>query len=262
MELERRKWPFIKAKRSTFENVVTACSFPTLKLVINAAAFVCKPSVDLNEQQKAETMLGNLVWPTILSAACQMHDVPLIHISTGCLYQGSNNGKGWAETDAPQLTMDAGAGTYVASKELAERVVSRYPNAYICRVRLPFDGQDHPRNLLTKFQAFDTVVDETQSIAHRGDFVNACLDLFEKRCPYGIYNVVNEGAVDYRWLCEQINLSLFNGKKQFKFVKPEQFEAKTVKSRCVLSVAKLKVAGVKMRPANEAVLASLDHWRK
>lgn len=263
-ELTRRRWPFVQGKRGSFDNVALQCAFPSVKLVINAAAYVAKPSVDFNEDHKAETIMGNLVWPSLLANACQLHDVPLIHVSTGCLYQGRNHGVGWTEKDAPQLTLDKGAGSYVGSKELAERVVSRYPNAYICRVRLPFDHIAHPRNLLSKLAEFDRVVDETQSIAHRGDFVKACLDLFEKRANYGIYNCCNPGDVDYRWVCDQINQFRFNGKRTWRFVSPGEFDqtARTVKSRCSLSSAKLLSAGVKMRPVGDAVLDSLEKWRE
>lgn len=264
-ELERRRLPFIRAKRGGISTIMDTVAFASLKLVINTAACVKTPSVDCNEDAKAETMLGNLALPTMIACACQERDLPLIHVSTACLYQGRNHGKGWSETDPPQLTMDTGAGVYVASKELAERVVSKYDNAYICRMRLPFDEYSHPRNLLTKLASFETVVDETQSLTHRGDFAKACLDLFEKRAPFGIYNVTSPGDVDYRWVCEQINHFRFNGKKQFRFVSPSEFDtytARTIKSRCSLSCEKLLSTGVKMRSVQDAVLDSLSNWRE
>ena len=258
-EMARRGIAFVRGNRT-----MGPLSYPRTKLVINAAAFVKTPSVDDNEDFKSATMNGNLVWPTVLACFCSNTSLPLIHISTACLYQGDNGGLGWSETDAPQLTMDTGAGVYVASKELAERVVASYDKAWICRMRLPFDEYSHPRNLLTKLAKFDTVVDETQSLTHRGDFVKACLDLWEKRCPYGTYNCCNPGDVSYRWVCDQINTFRFNGKKTWNFQSPSHFDktARTIKSRCSLSCAKLLSTGVKMRSVNDAVLDALDKWKE
>jgi UDP-glucose 4,6-dehydratase len=231
--------------------------------VINCAAFVTQPSVDGCEDYRSETLLVNLVFPSVLVNACQLTGTPLLHVSTGCLYNGDNNGAGFREIDTPHLSFNTKCGTYVGSKELAEHVVRRHELSWICRVRLPFDEFDHERNLLSKLQRYSTICDETQSLAHRGDFVKACLDMIAMQVPFGTYNCTSPGAVNYAELCGKLSRVLYKGKREFKFIHPDEFDktmARTPKSRCVLSAEKLLSTGVKIRPVDEAIDHSLNNW--
>lgn len=233
-------------------------------LVLNCAAYVDPRGVDYNEQDREQTLQANLLLPTMLAHACEVTDTPLMHLSTACLYQGDNGGHGWTEDDAPHLNVNT-CGIYVASKIMAERVVRQWRKSWICRVRLPFDGIDHPRNLLTKLAKFQYVVSETQSLTHRGDAVSAMLDMWQNGVEFGTYHLTSPGAVNYLELCDKINLARFNGKRKFCFMSQEVFDAtqaRTIKSRCVLNTTKLAKAGVKMRHSNEAIDDALTNWRE
>lgn len=232
------------------------------ELVINCAAFVCKPSVDGNEQHRTETLEANTWLPLMLARRCADQGVVLGQVSTGCLYNGDKEMVGWAEYDPPHLTFETGAGVYVGSKELAERVVRVFPKHYLWRIRLPFDHLDNERNYVSKLIRYPKVFSALNSISHRGDYVKACLDLWERRAPFGTYNVTNQGAVTAEWICKQINEVLGLG-KDFRFWKTDEFMqqmAKTRKSNCVLSVRKLLDVGVKIRLVDDAVQDSLAKW--
>ena len=54
---------------------------------------------------------------------------------------------------------------------------------------------DNPRNYLSKIQRYAKVYDNVNSISHRGDFVHACLELWDRRAPFGAYNITNPGFV-------------------------------------------------------------------
>lgn len=262
-ELERRCITPVVISHRDFWSIKTP-KLDGAQLVINCAAFITRPSVDFCEDHKVECVRGNLLFPVRVCQSCERFGIPLIHLSTGCLYNGENGGWGWSENDAPQLTFDTGAGMYVSCKEIAERIISQYDKAYCLRIRLPFDNLDDPRNLLTKLQTYPEIVDETQSITHRRDFVDAALDLWEKQAPFGVYNCTSPGHLSYRNICERINKILYNGRKEFRFISTEEFDkrvARTIKSRCVLSVKKLADAGIKMRPVDDAIDDSLRNWK-
>lgn len=229
--------------------------------VINCAAYVAGGRVDYCEDDKPTTIAANLLLPVRLADACCASGATLIHVSTGCLFNGDNGGKGYSETDEPHLSFRTQCGTYVGSKELAERVISSYGPAYICRIRLPFDEFDHHRNYLSKLQRYPKVVRATNSISHRGDFVKAVLDLYESRAPHGTYNVTNPGAVDSAWICERIKR--FLGPREFEFWDNDEFlksVARTPKSNCKLDVSKLLSTGVRMRCVEDAIIDSLKKW--
>jgi 3,5-epimerase/4-reductase len=241
-----------------------------LSAIINCMAFICKPSVEANDDHKCSTILGNVVLPAQLTSLAAAHGLPLAHISTGCLWfdppatnsQSPSTYRKFDEEDEPDLTFDTGAGWYVGSKELAERVVRQYEKHWICRIRLPFDNVDGPRNYLSKLLSFERVVDVRNSMTHRGDFVNACLDMIEKGVPFGTYNMTAPGAMWTHDIMEQ--LCRFGLRTAWKTWPAQDFmktHRRTPMSVCELDCSKLLAAGIKMRPVQEAVEDSIRNWR-
>lgn len=262
-EMRRRGIEFIcpgREEYQTFGGMRLVLGFDC-HLVINCAAFVAKPSVDFNEDHKGQTLSANLVLPVAIANACESEGVSLLHVSTGCIYNGTNNSRGFSEADPAQLTFDTSCGVYVGAKQLAEECL-KYSNTYICRIRLPFDQHDHQRNFLSKIQRYSKVYSNVNSISHRGDFVKACLDLVELGAPFGTYNMTNQGAISARQIVEMIKQTLCPD-REFEFWEEEDFmknSARTLKSNCVLDISKLLDAGVHMRHVQDAVQESLDNW--
>src|SRR6202044_2740324 len=72
------------------------------EFVINAAGYTGKPNVDACETNRAETLLGNALFPAALAHACSSLGIPFGHISSGCIYTGAkivDAGKTRVETD-------------------------------------------------------------------------------------------------------------------------------------------------------------------
>jgi UDP-glucose 4,6-dehydratase len=126
-----------------------------------------------------------------------------------------------------------------------------------------FNECDEPRNLIAKLQHYDRVYDNVNSITHLDDFVRACLDLWERQAPFGIYNVVNPGAITTRRIIEMIR-QILNPARCFEFWEnDEEFyrcQAKAPRSSCILDVSKLLSRGVKMRSVEEALEIALRRW--
>lgn len=261
-EMLRRAIPFIPLKHT--EHVTPWC-FDNASLVINCAAYITRPSVDLCEDHKEECVLGNLMFPIKIRDECERAKVPLIHISTGCLYNGDNSGKGWSEEDPAQLTFNTGAGTYVGCKQLAEQEIKRYDKAYCCRIRLPFDEFDDARNYISKLIRYERTVMATNSITHRGDFVKACLDLWKMRAPFGVYNMTNPGFVTTAKMldairCDNVWPDHLDWPNEPWALEDFEKNARTKKSNCVLDTTKLLATGVKMRSVSEALEHSIKNW--
>lgn len=243
----------------SYENIRRSLEYHKPELVVNCAAYVDKRGVDYNEDDKYQTINANTLLPMMLADLCQM---PLMHFSTGCFYQGDNLGKGWLETDEPTVPCEKKCGLYVMSKFIAEHEVRKKPNHYIIRIRLPFDHINHPRNLLTKLQQFDIVVDETQSLTHRFDAVNAVLDMWDRRVPFGTYHLTNPGGISYKRVCGLLGRGWL--KENHNFIPPDKFDAKyarTTKSRCVLNTEKLAATGIRVRPVEEAIVDAIRNWK-
>ncbi|MAH46736.1 dTDP-4-dehydrorhamnose reductase [Candidatus Pacearchaeota archaeon] len=244
-------WPFLKANAANID------------VLINCAGYVGKPNVDTCELHKEECIKGNVLLPHTLSKLCNELMIKFMHISSGCVYGGYE--KDFTEEDPPNFCFNSEieGSFYSGTKALAEQLINK-ENSWICRLRIPFDEYDGPRNYLSKLQNYDRLLSMKNSVSHRADFVDACTYLIQEDCPAGIYNVTNTGGVDAEQVCalmrEHLNIS-----NNFSFFDSEEefykFGAVAPRSNCLLDNSKLLSTGFKMRDTVEAMEDSLKNWR-
>jgi len=262
------------------------------EFLVNAAGYTGRPNVDACELAKADTLQGCAMLPQVIAHACDVAGIPWGHVSSGCVYSGAKiversltrvqkdmtrpevralvekspgSIRGFTEEDAPNFSFrDPPCSFYSGSKALGEEAIAGVGQNYSWRLRIPFDEVDGPRNYLSKVQRYPKVYDNLNSISHRGEFARACLDLWKRRAPFGIYNITNPGFVTTRRVVELVE-KILNLDRKFEFWKSDEefyrMAAKTPRSNCVLDVSKLLATGVKIRPVEEALEASLREWK-
>jgi len=237
------------SKNPTFDSILDSLRRKKPELVINSSAFIQKSSVDLNKNYPGETIMGNVVFPSMLAHACEIAGVPLMHLSTGCLFDEARE---YDETDTPLRGFDGYCGFYVGTKLLSEKAVLQYAKSYVLRIRLPFDEFSNPRNYLNKLIAYPKIYEHINSLTHRGDFAKAALDLWALRSPYGVYHCANTGQISARQVADKM---IAKGiiTKEPEFVSNET-------TGCRLSTKKLTDAGVKIRDVHEAVDSAIHNW--
>jgi len=233
--------------------------------LINAAGYTGKPNVDACELHKAECLFGNAVLPGIIREACEFAGIAWGHVSSGCVYTGTRAcGSGFTEADPPNFSFRTNnCSFYSGCKALGEECLADSDSAYIWRLRVPFDHIDSSRNYLSKLMRYERLLDATNSITQLDEFVQICWQCWERRVPFGIYNVTNTGAVTAREVVEHLKLQL-GIEKQFEFfASEEQFmaiAAKTPRSNCVLDNSKLLATGIAISEVHEAIERSLKCW--
>lgn len=296
-ELQWRKIDFIPLSRqqvdyTRFDALLEFLKTKKPAFVINAAGYTGKPNVDACELHKADTLQGNTLFPQTVAQACAAAGIPWGHVSSGCIYSGAKivepghmrtekdftkpelralvekspqSIHGFTETDTPNFSFrDGPCSFYSGTKALGEETIAGIGQSYVWRLRIPFDEFDNARNYLSKVQRYAKVYDNVNSISHRADFVKACLDTWELRAPFGIYNVTNPGFVTTKHVVEQIEQKLKPAKKFEFWASDEEFykvAAKTPRSNCVMDTNKLLAAGVKIRGVEEALEDSLKNWQ-
>jgi dTDP-4-dehydrorhamnose reductase len=234
--------------------------------LINAAGYTGKPNVDACETDKVNCLFGNAILPGRIAEACEATDTPWGHVSSGCIYTGSReDGTGFTEEDAPNFTFrQNNCSFYSGTKALGEEILKDRPKAYLWRLRIPFDNVESPRNYLTKLMRYDNLLEARNSISHLDEFVAATFACWEKRIPFGTYNVTNPGYVTTKEVAALINESGVCT-KDFSFFKDESDfmtrAAKTPRSNCIMSSAKLAAAGIEMTPVKDAIRSALQHWQ-
>jgi UDP-glucose 4,6-dehydratase len=297
-ELMRRRWAFRPLSRrevdySHFETLLDFLRSNKPSFVLNAAGFAGRPNVDACETAQADTLQGNTLLPISIADACTATGTPWGHVSSGCIYSGAHivEGerraieidltrpgvralierrpavlRGFTEEDEPNFTFRRPpCSFYSGTKALAEEALRKHSNGFLWRLRIPFDDVDEPKNYLSKLLKYPRLYDNFNSISHRGDFVRACLDLWECRAPFGTYNVTNPGFVSTRQVVALIQ-KILNPARAFEFfASDEEFyrlAARAPRSNCVLDVSKLLATGVKLRPVDEALMDALKNWRR
>ena len=296
-ELRRRGSCFIPLTRSAvdytcFEHLFDYVRKMKPEFVINAAGFMGKPNVDACELAREETLWGNTLLPQTVARVCLMTNTPWAHLSAGSIYSGAkivdssgarvmrdlntpemrclfelNPGlfHGFTERDEPNFSFrSAPCNFYSGTKALAEEAIAKMGQNYIWRLQNPFNEIDRLPNLFSKLQRYAKVYDHVGSFSQLDDSVRACLDLWEKHAPYGIYNVANPGAVTTRQIVTMMQCIL-RPDRNFEFWKDdEEFYregAKAPRANCILDVSKLLSQGIRMRPVQEAMEDSLEHWQ-
>lgn len=292
-ELRRRRYGFIPLTRKAIDYADFDILFDYIRklrpvFIINAAGYPGRPNVDACETAREETLFANTLLPQTISRACSMTSTPWGHISSGCIYHGAefidDKGtrivegselrrlfaehpekiRGYTEWDEPNFSFrSAPCNFYSGTKALAEEAIRGVGEVYVWRPGMPFNERSEPRNFLWRIQNYAKVFNGVNSLSHLEDFVRACLDLWERQAPFGVYNMTNPGAVLTRRVVEMIE-RILKPNRHFKFWEDEEEfyrqGAKTLRPNCILDVSKLLVAGIKMRPVEEALEDSLRNW--
>jgi dTDP-4-dehydrorhamnose reductase len=269
--LTRKGIPFRNLRRADVDYTNPATLLAALRadrpeFLINAAGYTGKPNVDACELHKHECLFGNAVLPGIVADACAAAGIPWGHVSSGCIYTGSRpDGSGFTETDAPNFTFrQNNCSFYSGTKALGEEVLAGKPDVYIWRLRIPFNEVDNPRNYLTKLLRYQTLLEATNSISQLEEFVAATFACWEKRVPFGLYNVTNPGQITTHEVVDLIKKTGVSN-KDFVFFKDEsdfmQKAAKTPRSNCVMDSSKLASVGIQMTEVHAAVERDLRRWK-
>jgi len=292
-ELLRRQWPYRPISRkeidyTRFDSLLELLRETKASFLINAAGFTGRPNVDACETARAETLAGNTLLPLTIANACLAANIPWGHVSSGCIYSGAyfqgriekdlsqphlkslaetspDLFRGFAEMDEPNFSFRRPpCSFYSGTKALAEEAITGLGQSYIWRVRLPFDHLDNPRNYISKLLRYPKLYDNVNSLSHRSECVSACLDLWERRAPFGIYNLTNPGFVTTRQVAAAIEKVLRPGRRFEFWANDDEFyqlAAKAPRSNCILDVSKLLKVGIKMRSGREALFDALDNWK-
>ncbi len=289
-ELRRRGHSFIPLTRRAFDYTRFDFLFDYLRtmrpvFLINAAGYGGHFNGEMAEGEREKMMAANAILPQMIARVCLMTKTPWGHVSSGTIYSGAKiqnsesmgierelgrpdllelfeahpeRFRGFTELDEPNFSFHAAPCNFFSgTKALAEEAIRDLGQSYIWRLRLPFNERDEPCNWLSRIQTEADISDNINSLSHLEDCVKACLDVWEMRAPFGIYNVTNPGAMTTRRMSEEMQRAL---KLQSRPVVSGQVP-KVPQSNCILDPGKLLKTGVKLRPISEAFEDCLDRLR-
>lgn len=174
--------------------------------VINAAAYT---AVDRAEQEVAAAWAVNAVGPALLAAATKAAGVPIVHVSTDYVFDGS--GSGFRDEDDPPAPL----GVYGASK-LGSEIAVRTGNPRHAIVRTAWLFSAHRANFVkTMLRAgaanptLRVVADQHGCPTSAADLAQALATMTlrmiaDPNAPTGTYHFVNAGEASWHCFAEAI----------------------------------------------------------
>ena len=162
--------------------------YPSGTIIINTAA---KINLEWCEENKEQTRLVNVVGALNVAKSCEKFGHHLVHISSGCIFNGMETEKLYSEDDEPTP-----ACWYAQTKADADVLLlsTVYEKISIVRPRQLISPVPNPTNMLTKFASMKSgkFIDSKNSVTCIEDMKDAIEHLISKKL-YGIYNVANVG---------------------------------------------------------------------
>ncbi len=218
-------------------------------ILINAIGKTGRPNIDWCEENKEVTIQSNVVAATNICTECSKRKIYFIHLGSGCIYKGDNNGQGYSEKDEPNFY---GPQFYSKTKILAEKILAEFPGL-ILRIRMPIDDRPHERNLIDKLSKYSGVIDVKNSMTTVPHMIETIKKLVDKRAE-GIYNLVNPGAISPKEIMEMYR-KIINPLHKFEVISLKGLDSitKGKRSNCFLSSKKLEEENIYMPEIHDAV---------
>src|SRR5215472_1037959 len=174
-------------------------------IVVNAAAYT---AVDRAESEAEAAFAVNAVGPANLAAACRTAGIPLIHISTDYVFDGSKKGP-YREDDSVNPL-----GVYGRSKEAGDRAVREaLPEHVILRTASVYSAHGHNfvRTMLRlagERPVLRVVADQIGSPTSAADAARAIAAIVERlaigESRWGTYHFAGGGTVSWHGFAEAI----------------------------------------------------------
>lgn len=187
------------------EAVTAAVARERPDIVINAAAYT---AVDRAETETDKAWAANCTGPLNLATACHDAGIPLVHLSTDYVFDGSKDGP-YREDDAPKPL-----GAYGQSKEAGERAVrGLLPQHVILRTAWVYGahGNNFVKTMLRLGEerpVLRVVADQIGSPTSAADIAAAIAAIVRRieagNTSWGTYNFAGAGAVSWHRFAEAI----------------------------------------------------------
>jgi dTDP-4-dehydrorhamnose reductase len=232
--------------------------------IVNTSGFTGKPNVDACEDQKAECFKYNVEVPILLTKAANKMRIPIIHIGSGCIYNGYD--KEFTEEDPSNFGIEQHYSSfYSKTKDIFEKLTA-HMDRYIFRIRIPFNSVAEPKNYLWKLLNYNNLINMKNSLTNIDElvdftykFISCCC--FKERPPTGVYNVVNNGTINAQ---EVVDLLKENNLENpnWNFVSLQDANFRVARSNCILSTKKINDLGLGLSDIKTAMKKAIENYNK
>lgn len=228
-------------------------------VVINTAALI---NLEYCQHNPEECYAVNTIGALNVAKACDALGWKLVHISSGCVFDGMGTGKEYSETDEPTP-----ASFYAVSKAVADQMIigaGLTIPVLILRPRQLVSAIPYKTNLLTKFLSVQQparFIESANSITCIENFCDM-VDHLLKVGATGIFNCANEGTISPYEIA--VKLTKLNPDLNPEPIDYQEYlnsiEVKRVNT--VLNISKLKATGYFPRTAHAVIDWCVENYGK
>lgn len=197
-----------------------------------------KGNVDGCEDHPEETYDLNLIFPFKLASICRDLKIQLIHIGSGCIYDGDNDGKGYDELVFPNFFGSLYSRTKIAAEQALRHGFLMNPT--IVRIRMPFDAFPHHKSFLTKIFKYPKLINKHNSMTSFNTLYKfIAWATTTEHSIGGVWNVVDSGSISHKEIIKMYNKHSRKKLEKKKWVTEEELKLPAKRSNCVLDNTKL-----------------------
>lgn len=211
IQMEKSKTDFIAADLPEIDitdpsSVEKYIGLPQIKLVINAAAYT---AVDKAESDEETAFAVNAKGPGLIAQFCKIKDIPLIHISTDYVFDGTKSSAYLVDDPVSP------AGVYGKSKAAGDSLIQSILEKHII-IRTSWLCSAHGTNFVKTMlrlgrekETIKVVNDQRGCPTFASDIAEAIIMISEKYVrnhdiPWGIYHYCGKGETTWFAFAEQI----------------------------------------------------------
>lgn len=225
--------------------------------IINCSGYTGKPNVESCEDNKELCYHYNVTVPISLTKIANLYKIPIIHIGSGCIYDGYS--KNYNENDFPNFGLTNKNSSFYSKTKHAFEKLSNNLDRYIFRIRIPFNGTPEPKNYISKILRYGNLINCQNSITNVDDFINFVYNFIEEKRPLGIYNVTNEGSINAEEIIKILK-SYGLSNPNWKFVNIQDMNFKVARSNCILDTSKIKNLNLQLPNVKESIVNSIQNY--
>lgn len=228
--------------------------------IINTIGYCGENTIDdcvADGNRRHKTYNSNLIIPTMLAQECEFLGVRLIHIGSGCIFNGESKhisvsldgprDNGWQETDPANPVS-----FYSRTKYACDLAIGSLSNVCVLRIRMPVSSKRSPRNLINKLINYKRVVEEPNSMTFMADLVRA-VDWFIANDKRGIYHIAHPQAIKHSEILDEYRKH--NPDHRYEQITVDELNGivKEPRSNCLLDVSKAMNEGFEYGNAHEQI---------
>jgi dTDP-4-dehydrorhamnose reductase len=222
--------------------------------LINAQGYTGRPNVDAAERDKEACWKYNVQVPVMFNTVCRELHVQPIHITSGCIFTGSD--KAWSEADDPNFGVyNSKASFYSTSKHAFESVSD---NGITIRIRMPFCDTLNERSYLTKIHKYDDLISAVNSKTYIPELVDFIEQIIEdERKGHDVVHFTNPEPLETAGVVELMKEHGLEN-EDWSWVDLKDLNLAAGRSNCILDTTKLKEEyGFTMLTETEALRKAL-----